>query len=217
MNKLKITGTHESYRILEFNEVEALYLEKLLEINFMTYDKIFFELKAYKKLGYKTLEDLPIVAQISGFQSKHPRTPSNPVDYYSYFHEQYPAGEFTHIKNNKKVFVSAVDRLEAKYHSALFKEFCDIKSTIRGDEVSFKKKRTCKYFFLKKIQSGTFSVAVKDTFQLNQLLFKHCVYHFKKVYHQPVQLLEIQRDDSKLEFTVGKKTLVEHFIISLNQ
>ena len=200
MNKLKITGTHESYRIIEFNEVEALYLENIMEKDLIAYSKIFFELKAYKKFGYKTLEELPVVGQISCFLS-HPSRLA-----------QYPTGEFTYVKNNKKVFVSAVERLEAKYHSALFKEFCDIKSTIRGDEVSFKKKKGHKYFFLKKVQSGTFSVDVKDTFQLNQLLFKHCVHHFKRVYFQPVQLLEIQMYDSILEFTLEKKSEIKMII-----
>jgi hypothetical protein len=110
------------------------------------------------------------------------------------------------------VFVSAVDRLEAKYHSGLFNEFCDIKSTIRGDEVSFKKKKGHKYFFLKKIQTGTFTFDVKDTFQLNQLLFKHCVHYFKRVYFQPVQLLEIQMDESILEFSAVKKSEIKMII-----
>ena len=72
------------------------------------------------------------------------------------------------------------------------------------------------YFFLKIEKSGTFSFSVKDTFQLNQLLFKHSLNHFKRFYHEPVQFLEIQMDDSNLAFSVGKKSEVVKSIYTLN-
>ena len=196
MNKLKINGIHITYCIVEFDKQEALYLQNIMEKELITYDEIFFKLKAFKKLGYKTIEELPIVAKISGFSSKTPNS------------LQFPVGVFTYFKNNKKVFVSTVDRLEERYHSGLYKEYCEIKSAITANEFSFRKKKACKYFFLKIEQSGTFSFIVKDTFQLNQLLFKHSLNHFKRFYHPQVKLLEIQIDDSIMVFSVGKKSEV---------
>ena len=196
MNKLKINGTHVTYCVVEFGSKEALCLQNIMEKELITYDEIFFKRKAFKKLGYKTLEELPIVSKISGFSSRTPNT------------LQYPTGVFTYFKNNKKVFVSTVDRLEERYHSGLYKEYCEIKSAITSNEFSFRKKKACKYFFLKIVQSGTFSFSVKDTFQLNQLLFKHSLNHFKRFYHPQVKLLEIQMDDSNLPFSVGKKSEV---------
>ena len=168
MTKIQIEGTMLSYSIIELNAEEPLYLQNIMEKELITYDEIFFKLKAFKKLGYKTLEELPIVAKISGFSSKTPNS------------LQFPVGVFTYFKNNKKVFVSTVDRLEERYHSGLYKEYCEIKSAITSNEFSFRKKKACKYFFLKIEQSGTFSFSVKDTFQLNQLLFKHSLNHFKR-------------------------------------
>lgn len=195
MNKFKIIGTHLTYCIVEFDTQEALYLQNIMEKELITYDEIFFKLKAFKKLGYKTLEELPIVAKISGFSSKTPNS------------LQFPVGVFTYFKNNKKVFVSTVDRLEERYHSGLYKEYCEIKSAITSNEFSFRKKKACKYFFLKKIQKGTFTLAFKDDIDLNQLLFEHKVHHFKLkgFYQEPIQLLEVYSDGSMLLFKLKEK------------
>jgi hypothetical protein len=203
IENISIKGTHESFIIIELNTDEHLYLQNIMEKELITYDEIFFKRKAFKKLGYKTLEELPIVAKISGFSSKTPNT------------LQYPTGVFTYFKNNKKVFVSTVDRLEERYHSGLYKEYCEIKSAITSNEFSFRKKKACKYFFLNIVQSGTFSFSVKDTFQLNQLLFKHSLNHFKTFYHPQVKLLEIQMDDSKLDFTITAKNQLTQNIVSV--
>jgi len=203
MNKLKIKGTHLTYCIVEFDTKEALYLQNIMESELITYDEIFFKLKAFKKLGFKSLEELPIVAKISGFSSKSQQT------------LQFPVGVLTYSKNKKKVFVSTVDRLEERYHLGLYKEFSYVKSAVIYNEFSFKKKRDCKYFFLKIEQSGTFSFIVKDAFQFNQLLFKHSLNHFKRFYHPQVKLLEIQMDDSNLPFSVGKKSEVVKSICTL--
>jgi hypothetical protein len=195
MTKLQIEGTMLSYSIIELNAEEPLYLQNIMEKELITYDEIFFKLKAFKKLGYKTIEELPIVAKISGFSSKTPNT------------LQYPIGVFTYFKNNKKVFVSTVDRLEERYHSGLYKEYCEIKSAITANEFSFRKKKACKYFFLKKIQKGTFTLALKDDIYLNQLLFEHKVHHFKLkgFYQEPIQLLEVYSDDSMMLFKLKEK------------
>lgn len=193
MTKLQITGTYLSYSIIELNQADALYLQNIMETELVNYDKIFFERKDFKKLGFRAIEELPVVSQITGFLSS--------------FHSlQYP-DIFTIFKNKKKVFVSAVDRLEAKYHSGLYKEYCDVKSTIYANEFRFRRKKGFKYFFLKKVQIGTFKFALKDDFHLNHLLFDHTVHHlkFKGNYQEPIQLLEIHCNDSKLGFSIGKK------------
>jgi hypothetical protein len=105
---IKIKGIHLTYCIVEFDKQAALYLQNIMEKELINYDEIFFKRKAFKKLGYKTLEELPIVAEISGFSSKTPNS------------LKFPVGVFTYFKNNKKVIVSIVDRLEERYHSGLY-------------------------------------------------------------------------------------------------
>jgi hypothetical protein len=188
MTKLQISGTYLSYSIIELNQADALYLQNIMESELVTYDKIFFERKDFKKLGFRAIEELPVVSKANGFLS-------------SFNSLQHP-DVFTFVKNKKKVFVCAVDRLEAKYHSGLYRELCDVKSSINTNELSFRRKKGFKYFFLKKIQKGTFTLALKDDIGLNQLLFEHKVHHFKLkgFYQEPIQLLDVYLDDSKLLF-----------------
>jgi hypothetical protein len=193
MIKLNVTGTYLSYSIIELNEVDALFLQNIMESELVNYDKIFFERKDFKKLGFRAIEEIPVVSKINGFLSS--------------FHSLQHPDTFTFFKNKKKVFVCAVDRLEAKYHSGLYKEFCNVKSSINPNDFSFRRKKGCKYFLLKKQQFGTFTLAPKDDIGLNQLLFEHKVHHFKfkGFYYNPVQLLEIHLDDSKLQFKLKDK------------
>lgn len=193
MNKLSISGTYLSYSIIELNQADALYLQNIMESELVTYDKIFFERKDFKQLGFKSIEELPVVSKINGFLSS--------------FHSLQHPDTFTFCKNKKKVFVCAVDRLEAKYHSGLYKEYCNVKSSINPNDFSFRRKKGCKYFLLKKQQFGTFTLALKDDIDLNQFLFEHKVHHlnFKGFYEKPIQLLEVFLDDSKLLFKLKDK------------
>jgi hypothetical protein len=196
MTKLQIAGTYLSYSIIELNQTDALYLQNIMESELVNYDKIFFERKDFKKLGFKSIEELTMKSQINGFLSS--------------FHSlQYP-DVFTFFKNKKKAFVCAVDRLETKHHSGLYKEYCNVKSSINPHDFSFRRKKGCKYFLWKKQQFGTFTLAFKDVIDLNQLFFEHKVHHFKfkGFYYNPVQLLEIHLDDSKLNFKLMSKSLV---------
>jgi hypothetical protein len=193
MSKLQIDGKHVSYSIIELNQADALYLQNIMESELVTYDKIFFERKDFKKLGFRAIEELPVVSQINGFLSS--------------FHSLQHPDTFTFFKNKKKAFVCAVDRLEAKCHSGLYKDFCNVKSSINPYDFSFRRKKGCKYFLLKKQQFGTFTLALKDDIDLDQLLFEHKVHHFKfkGFYYNPVQLLEIHLYDSKLQFKLKDK------------
>jgi len=203
MTKLQIAGKHVSYNIIELNQADALFLQNTMESELVTYDKIFFEREDYKNLGFGSLEELPVVSHINGFLSS--------------FHSLQHPDTFTFCKNKKKVFVSAVDRLESKYHSGLYREFCDVKSSINSHEFSFRRKKGCKYFLWKKQQFGTFTLAFKDVIDLNQLFFEHKVHHFKfkGFYYNPVQLLEIHLDDSKLNFKLMSKSLVLNNICTI--
>ena len=203
MTKLNIKGTYQSHSIIELKQDDALFLQKIMESEHVNYYKIFFERKDFKKLGFSTIEELPVVLEINGFLSS--------------FHPLQQPDNFTFFKNNKKVFVCAVDRLETKYHTGLFKELCHIKSIINPNELNFRRKKGCKYFFLKKVQKGTFTLSLKDDIQLNQLLFVHKVHHikFKGFYQNPIQLLEVFHDDSKLEFDKNK-TEIKKSICAIN-
>jgi hypothetical protein len=70
---------------------------------------------------------------------------------------------------------------------------------------------------LKKHQFGTFTLALKEDIDLNQLLFEHKVHHFKfkGFYYNPVQLLEIHLDDSKLGFVKRKNNEIMNSIVSI--
>jgi hypothetical protein len=203
MTKLQIDGKYFSYSIIELNQADASYLQNIMESELVNYDKLFFERKDFKKLGFRALEEIPVVSKINGFLSS--------------FHSLQHPDIFTFFKNKKKVFVCAVDRLEAKYHSGLYKEFCNVKSSINPNDFSFRRKKGCKYFLLKKEQFGTFTLALKDDIDLNQLLFEHNVHHFKfkGFYYNPVQLLEIHLDDSKLGFVKRKNNEIMNSIVSI--
>ena len=203
MNKLIISGSYHSYSIIELNQADALYLQNIMEIELVNYDRIFFERKDFKQLGFKSIEELPVVSKINGFLSS--------------FHSLQHPDIFTFYKNKKKVFICALDRLETKYHSGLYKELCYVKSTINPYAFSFRRKKGCKYFLLKKQQFGTFTLALKDDIDLNQFLFEHKVHHFKfkGFYQEPIQLLEVYLDDSKLGFSVEKKTELEKRITTI--
>ena len=116
MNKLIISGSYHSYSIIELNQADALYLQNIMEIELVNYDRIFFERKDFKQLGFKSIEELPVVSKINGFLSS--------------FHSLQHPDTFTFFKNKKKAFVCAVDRLEAKYHSGLYKEFCNVNKAL---------------------------------------------------------------------------------------
>ncbi len=197
-NKLQIKGLHVSYSIIELKQADALYLQNIMESELINYDKIFFERRAYKKLGFKSLDDLPIIKHISGFSLRTENALGEEID-----------ALFTIFNNKKKVFSSTLERLEAKHHTNLFNECFDIKSSITPLDFSFRKKKRCKYFLLKKKQVGTFSFDLDECINLNQLFFKHSVYHLNKNYYQPVHLLEILIDDSSLAFSAksGQKNI----------
>ncbi len=198
MNELQIIGSYLSYSIIELSKPDALFLQNIMESELINYDKIFFERKAYKKLGFKSLEDLLIINRISGFSLRTENTLGEEVD-----------ALFTIFNNNKKVFSSSLERLEAKHHTNLFNQYFDVKSSITPLDFSFRKKKGCKYFLLKKKQLGTFSFKSDEQIYLNQLYFKHSVYHVNKNYYQPIHLLEILKDDSSLFFKGMKsKTLM---------
>jgi hypothetical protein len=198
VNELQIIGSYLSYSIIELSKPDALFLQNIMESELINYDKIFFERKAYKKLGFKSLEDLLIINRISGFSLRTENTLGEEVD-----------ALFTIFNNNKKVFSSSLERLEAKHHTNLFNQYFDVKSSITPLDFSFRKKKGCKYFLLKKKQLGTFSFKSDEQIYLNQLYFKHSVYHVNKNYYQPIHLLEILKDDSSLFFKGMKsKTLM---------
>lgn len=196
MTNLQITGTFFSYSIMKLNEADALFLQNIMESELVTYDKIFFERKDFKKLGFRAIEEIPVVSQINGFLSS--------------FHSLQHPDTFTFFKNKKKAFICALDRLETKYHSGLYKEFCYIKSSINPNDFSFRRKKGCKYFLLKKQQVGTFTLALKDEIDLSQLLFEHKLHHFnlKGICQDPIQLLEIYLNDSKLLFKLDDSKLL---------
>jgi hypothetical protein len=187
MTKLQIDGTYYSYSILEFNKEDALFLQSIMEKELVSYDKIFFERRDFKKLGFKKLEDIPVAAHFSGFLSEPPRFLT-------------PSGVFSLFQKRKKVFISPTDRLEERYHMRLYKEFCELKSTIGSKDFSFKKRRGYKYFFLKQKQSGRFTTQFDEEVALNQLLFQHVNLYTINSKFYPTQLVNLYLHDGVIIF-----------------
>lgn len=196
MTKLTIDGTYLYYSILELKNEDALFLQSIMEKEFVTYDQIFFERKDFKKLGIKKLEDIPVVGHFSGFLSEPPRFLT-------------PNGVFTLFRNKKKVFASTLDRLEERFHLGLYKEFCLLKSNISSHELSYRKRRGYKYFFLKQELSGKFTSQFDHEMALNDLLFSHTNLYKPKSNFYPVQLVRVMFDDSIIEFSVGGKSEIK--------
>ena len=193
MTKLQIKGTHFSYSILEFKKEDALFLQSIMEKELVSYDKIFFERKDFKKLGFKKLEDIPVVANFSGFLSEPTGLFISVV------------GLFSISMNKKKVFECTLDRLEERYHMGLYKEYCQLKSTIGSKDLTFRKRKACSYFFLKQEQSGQFTAKLEDEVALKQLLFQNTNLHSMKLNLWTKQFVNVIYCDSILDFTLVKK------------
>jgi hypothetical protein len=195
MTKLIIDGTYLFYSILELKNEDALFLQSIMEKELVTYDQIFFERKDFKKLGFKKLEDISVVAHFSGFQSNS-------------IMSMKPVGVMTIYHDKKKVFASTLDRLETKYHLGLYKELCDVYSSIRSEELKFKKRRGYKYFFLKGKQSSKFTMKYDDRIPLNHFLFEQVKLFSSKSAVYSTQLVNILVDDSIIPFKCNKKSIV---------
>jgi hypothetical protein len=187
MTKLQIEGTMLSYSIIELNAEETLYLQNIMEKDLITYDKIFFELRAYKKLGYKTLEALPIISHVSGFIP----------DIKDVF--QYKKGDKTIIK-------SPMNRLENKYFPINIWNDKTINSIINSVAIDFIKRRSCKYFLLKIEEKGTFKTMLPCDFQILDLLIIHQNCYFNRFNKKTEQLIQFKIDDSNLVLALGKKS-----------
>lgn len=204
MTKLQIEGTHFSYSILEFKKEDALFLQSIMEKELVSYDKIFFERKDFKKLGFKKLEDIPVVAHFSGFLSE----PSRFLK---------PCGSFRLFNGGKKVFETPLDRLEERYHLGLYKEFCQLKSAIGSKDLSFRKRKACSYFFLKREQSGQFTAKLEDEVELKQLLFQNTNLHSMKLNLWTKQFVNVIYRDSILVFALGKNCELKQQIVATDK
>lgn len=202
MTKLQIEGKYFSYSILEFKKEDALFLQSIMEKELVSYDKIFFERKDFKKLGFKKLEDISVAAHFSGFLSEPPRFLQ-------------PSGVFTLFQNRKKVFISPTDRLEERYHKGLYKEFCELKSSIRSNDLNYRKRRGYKYFFLKQEQTGTFIARFEDEVTLNQLLFQQSNLFKVNLYFHPTKLVNVMFGNSKIIFKCKIRSKEESSIQAL--
>ena len=193
MTKLQIEGIHYSYSILEFKKEDALFLQSIMEKELVSYEKIFFERNDFKRLGFKKLEDIPVAAHFSGFLSEPPRFLK-------------PSGVFTLFQNGKKVFNAPTDRLEERYHTGLYKEFCSLNSTIGSKDISFRKRRGYKYFFLKKEQIGKFTTQFDVDIALNDLLFQHTnLFKHNSNFHS-TQLVNVVFENNMIQFAVKGKS-----------
>jgi hypothetical protein len=184
VNKLKINGTHVTYCVVEFGSKEALYLQNIMEKELINYDEIFFKLKAFKKLGYKTLEELPIISQVSGFIPDRKDV-------------------FQYQIDDKTIFKSPMNTLENKYFPNNLWDEKTINPIITSVGVDFIKRRTCKYFLLNIIKKGTFKTILPSDFQLLDLLIIHQNCYFKRFNKKTEHLIQFKLGDRNLQFTLG--------------
>lgn len=169
-----------------------------MERDLVPYSKIFFELKSYKKLGYKSLDDLLVKSSVSGFLTKS--DDSIHLPYLKFF------------RNDKMVFKCVLNRLEHKYHKSLFKEHDLISSYLAVNEFKFRKRKGYNYFLLKKEQIGDFTFSLEEDLDLSDILFKHTKYYFNKIIHKPIILLNLMNNELEL-ICLKNKLKTEHHSI----
>ncbi len=181
MTKLQIEGKWLSYSILEINKVDALYFDFILKNNPIFNGKIPFEY-----LDIKTLEKQPVVSQVSGFLSTE-----------SGFLEL--VGVFTLYDKKKKVFECTLDRLDKRYHQGLYKEMCEINSSIKFNKLKFRKRSGHKYFLLKEEREGIFKSQIDGEVSLKQLVFHQTIIENN---YRSEQFMNVKMNDSIIEFPI---------------
>ena len=62
-----VDGNYIHFKIVAFSKKDYARLFEIMEKHLFTYDQMFFELDIHKELGYKSLDDLPLVAEGEGF------------------------------------------------------------------------------------------------------------------------------------------------------
>jgi hypothetical protein len=181
MTKLQIEGKHFSYSILEFTKEDALYYDVIFNSKPSAFGNIHLEDKYHKML-----EAIPIVSQFSGFLSNGSSSLK-------------AVGIFTLFRNKKKVFACTLDRLEERYHLGLYKEFCEVNSSVKSSKLKFKKRTGYKYYLLKEERDGIFKSQIDDEVSLKQLVFQHTII---KNNYRSEQFMNVQMNDSIIEFPV---------------
>jgi hypothetical protein len=182
MTKLQIEGTHYSYSILEFKKEDALYFEVIFNSKPFAFGNILLEDKYHKML-----EAIPIVYQFSGFLSTESRLLK-------------AVGIFTLLRNKRKVFACTLDRLEERYHRGLYKEFCEVNSTVKSSKLKFRKRSGHKYFLLKEERDGIFMAQQKGNVTIKQFVFHQTIIENN---YRTEQFMNVQMNDSIIEFPVG--------------
>jgi hypothetical protein len=182
MTKLQIEGKLISYSILELKKADALYFDFIIKNNPMYDGKIPFEYFDIKKL-----ENLPVISRFSGFHSSESRLSK-------------AVGVFTLYLMNKKVFECTLDRLLERYHLGLYKELCEVNSTIKSNKLKFRKRSGLKYFLLKEEQMGIFNVILTGEVTMNELHFQQTVIENN---YRKDQFLNVKMNDRIIEFPLG--------------
>ena len=181
MTKLQIEGKLISYSILELKKADALYFDFIIK-NKPLYDgKIPFEYFDIKKL-----ENLPVISRFSGFHSNESRLLE-------------AVGIFTLLRNKKKVFACTLDRLVERYHLGLYKELCEVNSTIKSNKLKFRKRSGHKYFLLKEERDGIFKSQIDSEVTLKQLVFHQTIIENN---YRSEQFMNVQMNDIIIEFAV---------------
>jgi hypothetical protein len=191
MTILQIEGTHYSYSILELKKADALYFDFIMKNNPMFDGRIPFE-----HLDIKKLENLPVISRFSGFLSTESRLLK-------------AVGIFTLFRNKKKVFACTLDRLEERYHTGLYKEFCEVNSTVKSTKLKFKKRTGHKYFLLKEERDGIFMAQQKGNVTIKQLVFHQTIIENN---YRTEKYMNVQKDDSIIEFTLGGNPEVKKWL-----
>lgn len=181
MTKLQIEGKLISYSILELKKSDAQYFDFIIKNKPMFDGKIPFE-----HLDIKKLENLPVISRFSGFLSTESRLLK-------------AVGVFTLWCRNQKVFECTLDRLLERYHLGLYKELCEVKSSIKSNKLKFRKISGHKYFLLKEERDGIFKSQIDDEVSLKQLVFQHTII---KNNYRSEQFMNVHVNDSIIEFPV---------------
>lgn len=193
---VKINGCYQSFSILEFTKTQSVYLQNLIQRDNSDLNSVFFEKHAYKKLGFKTLNHLPIIDYASGFTADN----FSKLEYKS---------------NRKLTLKMPLKMLHEKYLPINLFSNKTINSSIKAISVSYRKKSLCDYFLLKVFNSGTFNLLLPDEFDFLDLEVIHQNCLFKSM-NQPIeQLVSFQMNSHEINFKQSKHNKTAFTLIQL--
>jgi hypothetical protein len=193
---VKITGSYQSFSILEFTKTQGAFLQDLMQREKKNFNKVFFEQHIYKKTGAKTLKELPKIQHVTGFKTDCLST-------------------IEHKRHRKLCLKMPLKMLHEKYMPLNMFNNKTINSSIKSVTVNYRRKRECDYFLLKVNKTGVFNFAMPSEFDFLDLEIIHQNCFFKNIDNPIEQLLNFSVNSNVVDFKDAKNNLTTYSLIKL--